>query len=90
MYYTYILISTLSGILYFDFCEYLKKRLKDHNSGHTQFTKGHLSWELVRYCAFPDKQKAKDFELYLKSGFGKAFTYKRLVNIDSAKNEGLP
>ena len=26
-----------------------------------------------------DKQKAKDFELYLKSGSGKAFAYKRLV-----------
>ena len=31
------------------------------------------------YCAFADKQKAKDFELYLKSGSGKAFAYKRRV-----------
>jgi len=39
-----------------------------------------LPWKLVFYCAFDNEQKAKDFELYLKSGSGKAFVYKRLVN----------
>jgi len=54
--------------------------------GSSKFTKGHLPWKLVFYSAFPNKQKAKDFELYLKSGSGKAFVYKRLVNVASAKD----
>jgi hypothetical protein len=45
-----------------------------------------LPWKLVYYSAFVDKQKAKDFELYLKSGSGKAFVYKRLVNVVIAKD----
>jgi predicted GIY-YIG superfamily endonuclease len=53
--------------------------LEEHNSGKSQFTKGHVPWNLEYYSAFVDKQRAKDFELYLKSGSGKAFVYKRLV-----------
>jgi len=34
---------------------------------------------LVWYCAFTTEKQARDFELYLKTGSGKAFAYKRLV-----------
>jgi len=81
MYYTYILKSSKSGILYYGYTENLKRRLIEHNSGKSAFTKGHLPWKLVWYCAFEEERKAKDFELYLKSGSGKAFVYKRLVNV---------
>lgn len=94
MYYVYILKSSKSGILYYGFTIDLKKRLQEHNLGKSKFTKGHLPWKLVWYCAFVDEQKAKDFELYLKSGSGKAFVYKRLTNVDSKKdaseNLGVP
>ncbi len=80
MYYTYILQSSKSRILYYGYTSDLKKRVKEHNDGQSKFTKGHLPWKLVYYSAFVNKQKAKDFELYLKSGSGKAFAYKRLVN----------
>ncbi|MDX2095626.1 MAG: GIY-YIG nuclease family protein, partial [Alphaproteobacteria bacterium] len=36
-------------------------------------------WELVWYCAFPDKYKALEFEKYLKSHSGRAFANKRLL-----------
>lgn len=45
------------------------------------------------YCAFDIKQKAKDFELYIKSGSGKAFAYKRLVAFAkdvSGDEKGIP
>lgn len=58
----------------------------EHNNGKSKFTKGHLPWELVWYSAFDCEQKAKDFELYLKSGSGKAFAYKRLVNVALSKD----
>ena len=37
-------------------------------------------WLLVWYSGFVKEKDAKDFELYLKSGSGKAFSYKRLVS----------
>jgi len=86
MYYVYILRSSKSKTLYYGYTSNLKKRLHDHNSGRNKYTKGHLPWELTWYCAFIDMKMAKDFELYLKSGSGKAFVYKRLVRIALAKD----
>lgn len=45
-----------------------------------------MPWELVFYAAFETLMQAKDFEQYLKSGSGKAFAYKRLVNVALAKD----
>ncbi|PWU23562.1 hypothetical protein C5B42_02500 [Candidatus Cerribacteria bacterium 'Amazon FNV 2010 28 9'] len=87
MYYVYILQSSKSGILYYGYTTDLKRRLKEHNDGKSKFTSGHRPWKLVQYSAFVDEQKAKDFELYLKSGSGKAFIYKRLVNVVLMKDE---
>ena len=87
IHYIYILQSSKSNILYYGYTTDLKKRLREHNSGKTKFTKGHLPWKLVWYCVFKDRQKAKDFELYLKSGSGKAFAYKRLLNVVLGKDE---
>jgi len=87
MYYVYILKSSKSGILYYGFTEDLKRRFQEHNSGKSRFTKGHMPWKLVWYCAFENKGKAEDFELYLKSGSGKAFVYKRLVDVALTKDD---
>lgn len=81
-------MSSKSGILYYGYTEDLRKRMKEHNTGKSKFTKGHMPWRLVWYCAFETVQKAKDFELYIKSGSGKAFVYKRLVNVAFAKDGG--
>lgn len=86
MYYVYILQSSKSGILYYGYTTDLKRRFKEHNDGRSTFTKGHIPWKLMFYCAFVDRQKAQDFELYLKSGSGKAFVYKRLVDVASSKD----
>jgi len=79
MYYTYILYSSKSKIFYYGHSPILKERFKMHNDGLSLSTKPHIPWKLVWYCAFPNLKGAKDFELYLKSGSGKAFAYKRLV-----------
>ena len=80
MFYTYILRSSKSHIFYYGHSKDLRKRLREHNSGIMKSTKPHLPWKLVYYSAFETLKQAKDFELYLKSGSGKAFAYKRLVN----------
>ena len=80
MYYTYILKSSKSGIFYYGYTKDLKKRVEEHNNGLSPSTRPHVPWELIWYCGFPKEKDAKDFELYLKSGSGKAFAYKRLVS----------
>ena len=85
MFYTYILKSSKSLIFYYGSTSDLKKRVSEHNAGISKSTRPHLPWILVWYCGFPTKKQAEDFELYLKSGSGKAFAYKRLVAL--AKDE---
>lgn len=55
----------------------MKERLATHNSGGSIHTKKDRPWELVVCMAFKDKDCAKQFERYLKSQSGRAFTKKR-------------
>jgi len=79
MYYTYILKSSKSGKFYYGFTHNVEARLTEHNKGLSAATKPYIPWTLVWYCAFVKEKDAKDFELYLKTGSGKAFVYKRLA-----------
>ena len=86
MFYTYILLSSKSHIFYFGSAKDLKLRLKQHNNGEVKSTKPHLLWKLVWYGAFETEKQARDFELYLKTGSGKSFAYKRLVSVALKKD----
>lgn len=80
MYYTYILHSSKSHIFYFGSTIDLKNRFSLHNTGQVKSTKPHLPWQLVWYCGFETEKQSRDFELYLKTGSGKAFAYKRFIS----------
>jgi predicted GIY-YIG superfamily endonuclease len=56
----------------------LNKRLVRHNRGDVKYTSTRLPLTVVHQSIFPDKYKAYDFEIYLKSGSGRAFSIKRL------------
>ena len=56
----------------------VKSRLNAHNEGKSSHTSKFKPWELISYIAFSDTSQAADFELYLKSGSGRAFANKRL------------
>jgi predicted GIY-YIG superfamily endonuclease len=43
----------------------LRKRLSDHNCGHSLHTAKHRPWELVVSVTFKEQQRAVDFEAYL-------------------------
>jgi putative endonuclease len=86
MFYTYILLSSKSHIFYFGSTNNLKRRFTLHNNGEVKSTKPHIPWKLIWYGAFNTEKEAKDFELYLKTGSGKAFAYKRLVSVALAKD----
>ncbi len=49
------------------------KRLTAHNEGRSPHTSKFKPWKLITYLAFPNSDKAREFERYLKSGSGRAF-----------------
>lgn len=55
----------------------INKRLSQHNSGQSSHTKKYMPWEIIAYFTFYNKDKAYDFEKYLKSHSGRAFANKR-------------
>jgi len=79
MFYTYILKSSKSNLFYTGWTTDLQKRVKQHNSGESFASKPYRPWTLVYYSAFETEKLAKDFERYLKSGSGKAFSRKRFL-----------
>jgi putative endonuclease len=89
MYYVYILKSSKSGIFYTGLTTDLRRRFQEHNTGLSFATKPYIPWMLAYYSAFETQKLAKDFELYLKSGSGKAFMKKRLVSGVLAKDVSL-
>ena len=67
------------GTYYTGCTSILIDRLRRHNNQEILYTSRRLPFQLITYIVFTDKYKAYDFEKYLKSGSGKAFTFKRLV-----------
>ena len=63
---------------YTGFTTDLDQRLKAHNMGQDLYTKKFKPWKLKTSISFADKQKALDFESYLKTPSGRAFAKKRL------------
>ncbi|OGM81802.1 hypothetical protein A2361_00295 [Candidatus Woesebacteria bacterium RIFOXYB1_FULL_40_26] len=73
-------------MFYFGSAKDLKSRLELHNTGKVRSTKPHLPWKLIWYGGFTTGKEARDFELYLKTGSGKAFAYKRLLDVALKKD----
>ena len=63
---------------YTGFTENIENRLKDHNSGKNSHTVKYKPWRIKTAIAFTDRNKAIEFEQYLKSPPGRAFAKKRL------------
>lgn len=78
MWYVYILKCS-NNSHYTGCTNNLEDRLKRHNKGEVHYTKDKLPVKLVTYIAFSDKNKAYNFEKYLKSGSGIGFRNNRLI-----------
>ncbi|MCX5715804.1 MAG: GIY-YIG nuclease family protein [Candidatus Omnitrophica bacterium] len=64
---------------YIGLTEDLSKRMDAHNAGQSPYSKKYGPWELTAYTTFKNKQKAVEFEKYLKSGSGFAFLKKHFL-----------
>lgn len=56
----------------------VNQRLIQHNKGEVKYTSPRLPIQIAHQSVFYDKYKAYEFEVYLKSGSGRAFAIKRL------------
>ena len=75
MFYVYLIKSVSSPEQkYIGVTRDLRQRLKEHNSGRSSHTSKYVPWKLVNYVAFSSKSAATEFEQYLKSGSGSAFS----------------
>lgn len=77
-YYTYILKSKKDGKLYTGLTKDLRKRLLEHNSGKSTYTKGRGPFKVIYYEACLEEDKARSREIYLKTGMGKRYLKNRL------------
>ncbi|MGA2221729.1 MAG: GIY-YIG nuclease family protein [Verrucomicrobiia bacterium] len=78
-FYVYILESVKApSHFYTGFTEDIKQRLIDHNEGKSVHTAELRPWRIKTCIAFADREKALNFEHYLKTASGRAFAKKRL------------
>ncbi|MEM9157864.1 MAG: GIY-YIG nuclease family protein [Verrucomicrobiota bacterium] len=76
--YVYILESVdYSGRYYVGTTQDLKARLRKHNEGGVPHTAKYRPWRVKNAISFRDKDRAIEFERYLKSHSGRAVAKKR-------------
>ncbi len=81
MYYVYILQSeSFPSNYYTGLTSDLKDRFARHNRGEVGSTNRYTPWKIVFYGAFPNREQASKFEIYLKSGSGRAFVSRHLID----------
>jgi putative endonuclease len=78
-FYVYILRTIqLPERFYVGLTEDLKLRLAKHNAGEVPHSAKFRPWRIKTAIAFTDRDRAAQFEKYLKSPSGRAFSKKRL------------
>ena len=75
--YVYILRSQyFPREMYIGLTANLKNRFNAHNRGDSSHSKKYRPWKIETAIWFDDREKAKQFERYLKSHSGRAFRSK--------------
>jgi predicted GIY-YIG superfamily endonuclease len=88
MSYVYLLVSiSHPNQHYVGLTRDLKTRLADHNHGRSKHTAKFAPWMLAAYFAFVHENTAIAFEMYLKSGSGKAFLKRHLLPLSYSLGE---
>jgi len=70
-YYVYILKSEKVDKTYVGMTNDIERRLKEHNSGKSIYTKKYIPWKLIYKEELRDRNKAREKEKYIKSASGR-------------------
>jgi len=73
MFSVYVLWSDKLHKRYIGFTSEPTKRLTDHNSGKSHFTKRGMPWKLIYAGEYLTETEARRREKFLKSGMGRKF-----------------
>ena len=76
MHFVYILKSLSADKSYVGISGDVGKRLAEHNSGRSYYTKRHLPWKVVYTEKFDSVREARDKEKWLKTASGRRFLKK--------------
>lgn len=77
--YVYILQSEkFPTRFYVGLTDDLRDRLRRHNAGEVEYTAKFAPWSIKSAVAFRSRERAAEFEIYLKSSSGRAFARKHL------------
>jgi putative endonuclease len=79
MYFTYVLQSLMTNKFYYGSTQDLEKRLEVHNSGLVNYTSKFMPWILVYSETFETRIEAMKREKYFKTGAGRDFIKKQLM-----------
>ena len=78
MWYVYVLKSSKNGRLYTGSTNKLERRLEEHSSGKSVYTRNTRPYQLVYQEELTDELEARRLERFLKSGKGREFLQSRL------------
>ena len=78
MYFAYVIQSQKDQRLYKGVTKDIDQRLKEHNSGKTRSTRPFKPWILVYFEEFDNFDKARERELFFKSGSGREYLKEHL------------
>ena len=74
MHYVYLLRSRrYPNQTYIGLTSGIEERIRKHNGGEVHHTSKYRPWSLISCHGFSSRQRAADFEHYLKTGSGRAF-----------------
>ena len=82
-YYVYIIRSKVDGTLYKGYTSDLDRRIREHNSGKTNYTSRKVPWELVYSEEYEVLEDALKREKYFKTAAGRRFIKK--LNLQKQK-----
>ena len=67
----YAIISEKDGVIYVGIAKDCETRVKEHNSGKSKYTSGHIPWRLFYTEFVGDSVSARAKEKYYKTASGK-------------------
>ena len=81
MFHVYLIVSgSHRDRYYIGFSSRPDDRLTEHNDGKNPSTAGFVPWSFAAIFSFPAEERARRFERYLKSGSGRAFLRRHVLN----------
>ena len=78
MWYVYVLQSLVNKKYYTGYTKDIERRLTEHNSGKTKYTRSTIPFELVYKEIYNTSLEAARREKFLKSGKGREFLKSKL------------